>query len=131
MNKKGFTLVELLAVIVILAIIALIATPIIMNVVNNARLEAAKRSVEGYAKALESSYYIQLMSGQDVDIKNVTADYSGARVTCNGDNGEGITIKDNKIELKGCTVSGYDSSKKFDYKDGKATEQAAAAAAAA
>ena len=33
MNKKGFTLVELLAVIVILAIIALIATPIVINII--------------------------------------------------------------------------------------------------
>ncbi len=128
MNKKGFTLVELLAVIVILAIIALIATPIIMNVVNNARLEAAKRSVEGYAKALESSYYIQLMSGQDVDIKTVTADYSGARVTC-GNNGDGIKVVNNKIELSKCTVSGYDSKTTFDYKDGKADKTAAGAGA--
>ena len=33
-KNKGFTLVELLAVIVILALIALIATPIILNVIN-------------------------------------------------------------------------------------------------
>ena len=33
MKKKGFTLVELLAVIVILAIIAVIATPIILGVI--------------------------------------------------------------------------------------------------
>ena len=32
--KKGFTLVELLAVIVILAVIALIATPIVFNIIN-------------------------------------------------------------------------------------------------
>ena len=36
-NTKGFTLVELLAVIVILAIIALIATPIILGVIEDAR----------------------------------------------------------------------------------------------
>lgn len=37
LNKKGFTLVELLAVIVILSIIALIAYPIIGNTINNSR----------------------------------------------------------------------------------------------
>ena len=37
MKKKGFTLVELLAVIVILAIIALITTPLILNVIENAK----------------------------------------------------------------------------------------------
>ena len=36
LKKQGFTLVELLAVIVILAIILLIAVPSIMGVVNNA-----------------------------------------------------------------------------------------------
>ena len=34
-NKKGFSLVELLAVIVILAIVALVTTPIILNVIND------------------------------------------------------------------------------------------------
>jgi prepilin-type N-terminal cleavage/methylation domain-containing protein len=38
-KNKGFTLVELLAVIVILALIALIATPIILNVVSNGEVE--------------------------------------------------------------------------------------------
>ena len=36
-NKKGFTLVELLAVIVILGIIAIIAIPSVMNAVNQAK----------------------------------------------------------------------------------------------
>lgn len=39
-NKKGFTLVELLAVIVILAIIAAIAVPIITNVLSSQREQA-------------------------------------------------------------------------------------------
>ena len=39
-NKKAFTLIELLAVIIILAVIALIATPVVLNVVDNARKEA-------------------------------------------------------------------------------------------
>ena len=36
-NYKGFTLVELLAIIVILAIIALITTPIILNIIEKSR----------------------------------------------------------------------------------------------
>ena len=47
-KNKGFTLVELLAVIVILALIALIATPIILNVINDAKKQAAKDSAYGY-----------------------------------------------------------------------------------
>ena len=39
---KGFSLVELLAVVIILAIIALIATPIVLNVIEDARISAGK-----------------------------------------------------------------------------------------
>ena len=41
-NEKGLTLVELLAVIVILAIVAAIAVPAIGNVIENSRYKAAK-----------------------------------------------------------------------------------------
>ena len=57
-KKKGFTLVELLAVIVILAIIALIATPIILNVINDAKKEAAKDSFYGYMDAIEKAIIV-------------------------------------------------------------------------
>ena len=49
-KNKGFTLVELLAVIVILA---LIATPIILNVINDAKKQAAKDSFHENGKAVE------------------------------------------------------------------------------
>ena len=45
-NKNAFTLIELLAVIVILAVIALIATPIILGIVEDAKKDAFLRSVE-------------------------------------------------------------------------------------
>ena len=45
-KKNAFTLIELLAVIVILAIIALIATPIILGIVEDAKRDAFLRSVE-------------------------------------------------------------------------------------
>ena len=54
-RKNGFTLVELLAVIVILAIIALIAVPIVMNVIEDARRGAAKSSALGYLDSVEKT----------------------------------------------------------------------------
>jgi len=45
MEKKGFTLVELLAVIVILVVIALISVPIVLNIVKKAQKEAFQDSV--------------------------------------------------------------------------------------
>ena len=53
--KKGFTFIELLAVIVILAIIALIATPIILGIINDARKESNEKSAELYASAVRNA----------------------------------------------------------------------------
>ena len=41
-NKKAFTLIELLAVIIILAVVALIATPIVLDVIEDARISAGR-----------------------------------------------------------------------------------------
>ena len=65
MNKKGFTLVELLAVIVILAIIALISTPIILGVIETAKKGAAEQSALGYIDAVEKQIvYNQVKENQ-------------------------------------------------------------------
>ena len=53
MKEKGFTLVELLAVIVILAIIALIATPMILGVIEKVNKSAAIESANGIMDAAE------------------------------------------------------------------------------
>ena len=45
-RQNAFTLVELLAVIIILAIVALIATPIILDVVEDARISAGKSEAQ-------------------------------------------------------------------------------------
>ena len=46
MKQNAFTLIELLAVIIILAIVALIATPIILDVVEDARISAGKSEAQ-------------------------------------------------------------------------------------
>jgi len=51
MDKKGFTLVEILAVIVILGIIGAITVPFIMNIVTKARRDAFVDSSEFLVKA--------------------------------------------------------------------------------
>jgi len=54
MKKSGFTLVELIATIVILAIIALIAVPIAINQVDETRKEAYEVSVRGLFDSVNS-----------------------------------------------------------------------------
>lgn len=84
MKKQcGFTLLELLAVIVILALIVLIATPIIMNVINDAKEGAAQDSAYGYIKAIEVA-----------SVDNMTETISaieGSYTTKNGDLYQGNT----------------------------------------
>ena len=53
LKRKGFTLVELLAVIVILAIILLIAVLSIMGVVNRAKKDAFKNDLISVIKATQ------------------------------------------------------------------------------
>ena len=104
MNKnKGFTLVELLAVIVILAIIALIATPIILNVINDAKKQAAKDSAYGYMDAVEK--YIVSSELEDKSIQDGT--YSVEELNSMGVSVKGSTPDNGNIEIKEGAVKNY------------------------
>lgn len=59
-STKGFTLLELLAVIVVLAIIALIVTPFVTEAIQNARDGADKNATYGIINAAELYYATQL-----------------------------------------------------------------------
>ena len=102
-KNKGFTLVELLAVIVILALIALIATPIILNVINDAKKQAAKDSAYGYMDAVEK--YIVSSELEDESIQDGTyrVEDLNKKISVKGSTPDNGTIK---IESK--TVKSYD-----------------------
>lgn len=55
MNRKGFTLVELLSVIVILGILSLISVPIVMNIINGVQKKSTEESAYGYVEALNQA----------------------------------------------------------------------------
>lgn len=68
-NKKGFTLVELLAVIVILGVLLMIAVPAVQNVIRNSR----KKSFESAAKlALEN---VETMASAEKTSNDLTECY--------------------------------------------------------
>ncbi len=67
-NNKGFTLIELLAVIVILAIIALITAPIILNVIEDSRKNAAVDKAWGTIDAVRVAYANAQTSIQEVGV---------------------------------------------------------------
>ena len=102
-KNKGFTLVELLAVIVILALIALIATPIILNVINDAKKQAAKDSAYGYMDAVEK--YIVSSELEDKSIQDGT--YSVEELNSMGVSVKGSTPDNGNIEIKEGAVKNY------------------------
>ena len=52
-KSKAFTLIELIAVLVIMAILALIDTPLVMNIIRKAKTAADKRSIDAYGRSIE------------------------------------------------------------------------------
>ena len=67
---KGFTLIELLAIIVILAIIAVITVPLILNIINDAKLNSITDSAYGYKDSIQNySMYLQTVDSTNPGIK--------------------------------------------------------------
>ena len=63
-KNKGFTLIEMLTVIVILAIVALITIPLILKYIDKAKDEAKLRSAENYLKASENEIVSRMLKGE-------------------------------------------------------------------
>ena len=103
-KKNGFTLIELIAVLVILAIIALIVTPLVMNIVKKAKDSANKRSVDAYGKAVELAVATYLLDNEDypTTLDSLTVEYSGNEVVCNVK----TLNEDGSIYLSECSVKG-------------------------
>lgn len=111
-KKNGFTLVELLAVIVILAIILVIAVPQIVSTINNARLGALKSSAQLLAASAERDYLVKQTLGDTswtaltsipcTDVSDVDTTSSADYKTCT------ITMTDGKAKV---TLEGKDGGK--------------------
>ncbi len=92
MNKKGFTLVELLAVVVVLAVVSIIAIPITINIIENARKGALEESAKGLMDAA-SNYYA--LHGKDI------TDYVDFSIV------DGKQTSSEKLNYKGSIDNGY------------------------
>ena len=122
LNKKAFTLIELLAVIVILAIIALIAVPIVLGVINDSKQSSYERSVELYGKAVQQAITKGELDNHQIKEANykssndgktltytdpststtitINVEYSGNKVECTTNQ----VYSDGQIYLSGCKV---------------------------
>ena len=103
-RNKAFTLIELVSVLVILAILALIVTPLVLNIIRKARTAADKRSIDAYGRSIELAIADYLLENGTfpTSIEELTIEYSGDRVICPN---SGIN-KDGTIYLTDCTVNG-------------------------
>ena len=66
MKKNAFTLIELLAVILILGIIALIAIPTVTNIIKESKRGAFKASVQNIIGAVETECQLEQMRGEEL-----------------------------------------------------------------
>ena len=103
-RHNAFTLIELLAVIIILAIVALIATPIILNVIEDAKISAGKSeaqmilgginnycATEDVKYQLDNSYAKICTSDMDVDDVQTMVNLGNAEITSIKYNGSKLT----------------------------------------
>ena len=110
-KKKGFTLVELLSVIVILAVILVIAVPQIMSVIESARKGSIESTAKLIAEGAEREYTNRKILGKDTNIKcsDVSSMNSSDYGTCviTFDNRGKATVKvTGKGKFEGYTCNG-------------------------
>ena len=70
-NERGFTLVELLGVVIILTAIFVIVVPIISNAVLDAHKNIAQEAAYGYKKAVDDFYYDRSLKKEDILIDGI------------------------------------------------------------
>lgn len=103
-KNKAFTLIELIAVLVILAIISLIVAPLLLNIIRRVKDVANKRSVDGYGRAVEyamASYQLEHLAYPDTFDK-LEIEYKGNKVECKTNR----INPDYSIYLSECKVNG-------------------------
>ena len=118
MNKRGFTMVELIAVIIVLGIILMVTFPVINSVIKRTRRSSAEKSIVLFGRTIEevavryelengievtgifTTYDGHILNGPD----NITllVDYGGDAVIC-----DNIQINsDKEVYLNNCSVKG-------------------------
>lgn len=100
-EKKGFTLVELLAVIIILAIISVIATPLVLNLVENQKKNTFKESIYGILRSSKISLVSEGFT--------YPATYTYSNGVLLNPNGKEIKIQGKIIEGSGTVIYSSDT----------------------
>ena len=123
-HNKGFTLIEIMGVIIIIGFLALIITPMISKIVERAKYKAANESAKEYISAVSNAVAAGELTGNRIKTKtlqtNVT-DEDLAKVTVGGMKPSYTYIEfDNYMNIKTAKLcmNGYS----IDYNNGALTE---------
>lgn len=122
-KKKGFTLIEVIAVLVILAVITLIVTPLVMNIIRKAKDSANMRSIDAYGRSVEYAVATYMLNDTEfpTSFNDISIEYRGPRVEC----AVNVVNYDGSIFLDKCAVNGklvkYSKSSSGYYQVGKDT----------
>ena len=117
MNKKAFTLTELLGVIVILAIIAIIAFPSVLGLLNNSQNET-DTAMQNFAITAAREYVNDNMDSYPKALEGKTKTYSNLKVQTLIDNGyiSSTTIsKEKNCEMLNDEIKITSDSTKYSY----------------
>lgn len=113
MNRKGFTLLELLAVILVLSMIALIAIPAVTKVIDQSRKGATETTVLNFIKAvndkigtsrLDSDKSNDILDGI-LDVSTIDLHMEGKVPTSGTVTVSGGAVVSADVELNGYSVS--------------------------
>lgn len=98
MNRKGFTLVELLAVIVVLAILAVVATPNIINLLNHSKKNTTEIVLNNLRDAA-TGYVKEQVSLKKINLSSCNFEINDKQTADNNTNYR-MSINNNKTEIK-------------------------------
>ena len=111
MNNKGFTLVELIATIVLISLVTGIASYNIINVINESKIKSERVFVDKLATAIQSYLSVE---GRKISNKNIIGNFKKCRLETDEENecpdGYEQTISLNElqsIDLKEITTGPY------------------------
>lgn len=97
MNKKGFTLVELLAVIAILAILVLVAVPNVLGMFNNAKKDTFATETKDMIRIAQQQYLANFGKYTKYAVEgSITDDEKIQTITCTSTTGPSSVIKLNQ-----------------------------------
>ena len=112
MNKKGFTLVELLAVIIVLSIIVLITAISTSNIIKNSKKSLSEVQIKSIEKAAKT-YYVEEVSNHDNVCVNISELIQKGYI----DKEKIANPKNNEEILGSIRISYIDNKYNYEYKD--------------